>query len=105
MLPHMASATITRPERTLPQIERVRRGWVFRDAGGHGWWLDDTVVANGAHRVVPTGHPSAQCRVFTPMVGARDTARRVYRFVVDEDHHVSVRAVAVQHEKAVDDPA
>lgn len=104
MLRRMANATITKSRRTLPQIERVRRGWVFRDPDGRGWWLDDTVAINGAHRVVPAGHPSAQCRVFTPMVGARNTARRVYRFTADEDHGVALRAVAAQHAAAIEDP-
>lgn len=103
MFPPMANAAITRSRRTLPRIERVRRGWVFRDSGGRGWWLDDTVAVNGAHRVVPTGLPSAQYRLFTPMVGARDTARRVYRFRAGEDHDVSLRAVATQHAAAIDD--
>ena len=100
----MTNATTIRSRRSLPQIERLRRGWVFRDAGGRGWWLDDTVVANRTHRVVPTGHPSGHCRVFTPMIGARDTARRVYRFRMDEDHRLAVSAVAMQHARAVDDP-
>jgi hypothetical protein len=103
MLPLMANAAISRSRRTLPQIERVRRGWVFRDIGGRGWWLDDTVAVNGAHRVVPSGDPSAQCRVFTPMVGARDTARRVYRFRAGEDHALSLHSVATQHTAAIDD--
>jgi hypothetical protein len=104
MFPPMANATITRSRRTLPRIERVRRGWVFRDPDGRGWWLDDTVAINGAHRVVPTGDLSAQCRVFTPMVGARDTARRVYRFPAGEEHGVSLQAVAAQHTAAITDP-
>jgi hypothetical protein len=82
----------------------VRRGWIFRDSAGRGWWLDDAVASSGAHRVVPPGDPSAQCRVFTPMVGARDTARRVYRFRDDDDHGLSVRAVAAQHVAASEDP-
>jgi hypothetical protein len=103
MLPVMDHAAITKSRRALPRIERVRRGWVFRDPDGRGWWLDDTVAINGAHRVVPTGHSSAQYRVFTPMVGARDSARRVYRFRADEDHAVSLRAVATQQAAAIDD--
>jgi hypothetical protein len=82
----------------------VRRGWLFRDGRGSGWWLDDTIVTHGAHRVVPTGHPSAQCRVFTPMVGARDVGRRVYRFADGDDHSLSVRAVERQLARADDDP-
>jgi hypothetical protein len=102
----MASTTdTTNAESTPPQIGRVRRGWLFRDRRGCGWWLDDTVVANGAHRVVPVGHPSAQCRVFTPMVGARDSGRRVYRFAGDDDHRVSVHTVELQLASAVADPA
>jgi AraC family transcriptional regulator len=103
MLPPMAKAAIARSRRTLPRIERVRRGWVFRDSSGRGWWLDDTVAASGAYRVVPAGHPSAHCRVFTPMVGARDSARRVYHFRVGEDHTVALRTVAAQHATAGDD--
>jgi hypothetical protein len=103
MLPRMENAAITRARRTLPRIERVRRGWVFRDPAGHGWWLDDTVTINGAHRVVPTGHESAQCRVFTPMIGARDTARRVYRFRAGDQHSLSLRAVSTQLAAAIDD--
>jgi hypothetical protein len=83
----------------------VRRGWVFRDLDGHGWWLDDTIIANGAHRVVATGHPSAQYRVFTPMVGARGTARRVYQFLAGDDHRVALSTVEHQHRNAADDPA
>jgi hypothetical protein len=105
MLPRMSNTTTPRSRRTVPRIERVRRGWVFRDPGGRGWWLDDTVTINGAHRVVPTGHPSAQCRVFTPMVGARDTARRVYRFPAGAEHGVSLRTVAAQHAAAINDPS
>jgi hypothetical protein len=82
----------------------VRRGWLFRDADGSGWWLDDTIVANGAHRVVPAGDPSAQCRVFTPMIGARGTPRRVYRFADDDDHRVALTTVARHYVHAVDDP-
>jgi hypothetical protein len=104
MLPPMANAAVTRSRRTLPRIEKVRRGWVFRDPEGHGWWLDDTVAVSGAHRVVPTGHPAAQCRVFTPMIGARDTPRRVYRFRTGEDHGVSLRTVVTQHATAMSDP-
>jgi hypothetical protein len=96
----MADAATTGSRRTLPRIERVRRGWVFRDVAGRGWWLDDAVAASGAHRVVPAGDPSAQYRVFTPMVGARDTARRVYRFRADDGHRISLRVVAEQHARA-----
>jgi hypothetical protein len=105
MLPRMSDATSPTSRRTFPRIERVRRGWVYRDPDGRGWWLDDTVTINGAHRVVPTGHPSAQNRVFTPMVGARDTARRVYRFRAGEEHGLSLRAVATQLAAAIDDRA
>jgi hypothetical protein len=101
----MVDARITRPSRSGARLERLRRGWVFRDAGGRGWWLDDTVAANGAHRVVPAGHPSAQFRVFTPMVGARGTARRIHEFGIGEDHAVALRAVAAQHARATSDPA
>lgn len=103
MLPQMSNATTPKSRRTLPRIESVRRGWVFRDPDGRGWWLDDTVTINGAHRVVPTGHLSAQSRVFTPMVGARDSARRVYRFRAGEEHDVSLHAVATQLAAAIDD--
>jgi hypothetical protein len=103
MLSRMSNTTTPRSRPPLSRIERVRRGWVFRDPDGRGWWLDDTVTINGAHRVVPTGHPSAQCRVFTPMVGARDTARRVYRFAAGEDHGVALRVVAAQHAATIDD--
>jgi hypothetical protein len=82
--------------RTLARIERVRRGWVFRDVDGRGWWVDDTVVVNSTYRIVPAGHPSATCRIFTPMVGARDGTRRVYGFQADESHAVSVAAVTRQ---------
>jgi hypothetical protein len=101
----MANAATPKSRRTLPRIERVRRGWVFRDPDGRGWWVDDTVAMNGAHRVVPTGHPSAHCRVFTPMVGARDTARVVYRFRAGDEHGVSLLAVATQNAAAMADPA
>ena len=102
----MASTTdTTSARRTPPQIGRVRRGWLFRDTIGGGWWIDDTVVANGAHRVVAIGHPSAQCRVFTPMVGARDSGRRVYRFARDDDHRVSLHTIELQLARAAADPA
>lgn len=103
MLPRMSNATSPRSRRTLPRIGRVRRGWVYRDPDGRGWWLDDTVTVNGAHRVVPTGHPSAQNRVFTPMVAARETARRVYSFRIGEERGVSLPAVATQLAAAIDD--
>jgi hypothetical protein len=104
LLPQMAATTTRSGCGTLPQIGRVRRGWLFRDLDGSGWWLDDTVVANGAHRVVPAGDPSASCRVFTPMVGARGRARRVYYFLADDDHSVSLAKVARQLAGAVDEP-
>ena len=104
MLPDMATVpTTSQRRRALPRVERVRRGWVFRDADGTGWWLDDTVVAAGTHRVVVPGDPSAHCRVFTPMVAARSTARRIYRFNPDDDHGVSLTVVAAQHLSALED--
>jgi hypothetical protein len=39
------------------------------------------------------------------MVGARDTARRVYRFPAGAEHSVSLRTVAAQHAAAIDDPS
>jgi hypothetical protein len=89
--------------RALPQIGRVRRGWLFRDATGGGWWVDDTVIASGAHRVVPIGQPSAHYRVFTPMVGARDGGRRVYQFVDGDDHRVSLATIELQLARAAAD--
>lgn len=103
MLPLMGNAVSRRTSRAVPRLERLRRGWVFRDAPGRGWWLDDTVAMNGAHRVVPAGHPSAQFRVFTPMVGARSTARRIYPFAIGEDRGLSLQAVAAQHVRAMSD--
>jgi hypothetical protein len=105
MFPSMATTPITsgRRRRTLPQIGRVRRGWVFRDDCGAGWWLDDTVVAAGTHRVVVPGDPSAHCRVFTPMVGARCTARRIYRFDPTDDHSVLLAVVTTQYARALED--
>jgi hypothetical protein len=101
----MESATDTKgTRRTLLQIGRVRRGWLFRDRLGCGWWLDDSIVTNGAHRVVPVGHPSAQCRVFTPMVGAREAGRRVYRFAETDEHGVSLHSVDLQLARSVADP-
>jgi hypothetical protein len=101
----MESTTDTKgTRRTLPQIGRVRRGWLFRDRRGCGWWVDDTIFTNGAHRVVPVGHLSAQCRVFTPMVGAREAGRRVYRFAENDEHGVSLHLVDLQLASAVADP-
>jgi hypothetical protein len=106
MLPEMATVSTTSGgRRTLPRIERVRRGWVFRDAQGAGWWVDDTVAATGAQRVVAAGDPGAQCRVFTPMVNPHSTARRVYRFEPGDDHEVSLATIAAQHLRAAEDRA
>ena len=82
----------------------MRRGWLFRDRHGCGWWLDDTVVTNGAHRVMPIGAPAAQCRVFTPIVAARGANRRIYWFAPEDDHRVSLHAVEQQLAQAADDP-
>ena len=82
----------------------MRRGWLFRDTTGSGWWGDDTVLKNGAHQVVPVGDRSAQYRVFTPMVGARESGRRLYRFSDDDDHDISLPTVARQLAGAAADP-
>ncbi len=104
LVPMVPTIENTDAGRALPQIGRVRRGWMFRDRRGCGWWFDDTVVTNGAHRVVPIGDPAAQCRVFTPVVGARDAGRRIYRFVADDDHRVSLGAVELHLSRASPDP-
>jgi hypothetical protein len=95
MLPSMANRA-TRTRRTLPRVERVRRGWVFRDPDGRGWWVDDTITVRGTYRVVPAGHSAATCRVFTPMIGARDIARRTYRILGDDDRDVSATTLSRQ---------
>ena len=99
-----ATTDTTSAGRTPPQIGRVRRGWLYRDTIGSGWWVDDTVLKNGAHQVVQVGDRSAQYRVFTPMVGAREAGRQLYRFSDDDDHGVSLRTVARQLAEAAADP-
>jgi hypothetical protein len=103
MLSSMANrATTTR--RSLPRVERVRRGWVFRDSDGRGWWVDDTVTVRNTYRVVPAGHAAATCRIFTPMIGARDTARRTYQIRGDEDREVTVTTLSHQLRAATVEP-
>ena len=106
MLPEMVTApTTSGRRRTLARIERVRRGLIFRDAHGAGWWVDDTIAATGAQRVVAAGDPRAHCRVFTPMINPHSTARRLYRFEPGDDHDVSVETVAAQFVRTVEDRA
>jgi hypothetical protein len=104
MLPSMANRT-TRTRRTLPRVERVRRGWVFRDADGRGWWVDDTIPVRGTYRVVPAGHAAATCRIFTPMLGTRDIARRTYQILGDDDRDVSATTLSRQLRAATAEPA